>query len=1153
VTTDIDVNIEPLPGYRLIEHIGTGGYGEVWRAEAPGGLYKAIKFVFGQQHEKRATNELRALDHVRSVRHPFLLSLERIEVVDGRLLVVTELADGSLKDRFDACRRDGLSGIPRAELLKYLRDAADALDFMNESHALQHLDIKPENLLLLAGHVKVADFGLVKDVRQSQASLVGGMTPLYAAPEVFRGAPSRQSDQYSLAIVYQEMLTGTLPFAGGNAAELTLQHLNDEPDLSSLAIADRYAVSRALSKDPQHRYASCREFVENLLSAALPDPEAAETGPRETPSFSSAVVSQSVASISVPTDVFDEGDTANWTESQQMLIELPQCDRNVRDCPPGNLSERDSRPAPTLVLGIGGAAGRVLSHFRKLIHDQFNDASIPAVQFLLLDTDSRALSDAGRRHGAGLAPEETLHLPLCRPQHYRDNAQQLLTWLSRRWLYNIPRTLRTEGLRPLGRLALADHARQAGQRIRRAMMQAMDSAATAASSQVIGRGFRTDAVRVFVVASISGGTGGGMSLDVAYAARTILIKLGLPDARVHGLMMHSTGGDPRSCELARVNALSWLTELHHFQQPTACYPGDASCGLPAHPAGVSAFDSAYLIHLGENLSEVEFDQAVQSVAEYLRLNTLTTAGAFFDACRELPELDGESLAIPSLQRKEASSLRSFGLYQRAAAPSEFCDEFARIVSRHVIASWRPMDRKPDGSKPAGSEQLVRRLQLDAGSIAANARSLIELELGSDATTFLSTWLPTQSAGVGAALLPIIDKLFASSDGNAGDGGSTSEFQGKPVAAIVEPFAEKLRKELRRWALAKVDECPGRIEAARRAVAWMISHCSDLDAELQRFRSAAADNLLEFRREITIRSTSAKDGAEAQDEQQLLTYFCLRLDQAAILAASHVVHLLVCDAKRLSEEVTSLGREIDQIATAVSRACGDTAANLSNKTMTEAATNQARLAKSLQGKLSEMAAEVDQQLQSEYIYPQGGLEKVIMGGGRPRAQLTAKLHELARQVVQRTVAGFNTFDPSMSDGESNLSNELRSGLAAATPTLLEFGGTRQVVAILPRDGAGALTPAVVSNSLGPAATAITGNDNNLVLCVEAGNLSLPHVAASLVEYRRDRVEFASRVHSRTDVAWTPLIDIAASSELVGWPGVDARQTTARDAMCKTLVM
>jgi serine/threonine protein kinase len=196
-----------IPGYTLSRRLGAGGYGEVWLAHAPGGLTKAVKFIFGSYNDKRAEHELRALQKVKEVRHPFLLSLERIEVVDGRLVIVTELADASLKDRFDECVKQGLPGIPRAELLGYMRDAADALDFLSKGHSLQHLDVKPENLLMLAGHVKVADFGLVKDVGKSQASLVGGLTPLYSAPEVFQGAPSTFSDQYSLAVLYQEMLT----------------------------------------------------------------------------------------------------------------------------------------------------------------------------------------------------------------------------------------------------------------------------------------------------------------------------------------------------------------------------------------------------------------------------------------------------------------------------------------------------------------------------------------------------------------------------------------------------------------------------------------------------------------------------------------------------------------------------------------------------------------------------------------------------------------------------------------------------------------------------------------------------------------------------------------------------------------------------------
>jgi len=444
VSQDPEVNFEPLPGYHLIERLGSGGYGEVWRAEAPGGLIKAIKFVFGRHDEKRASIELRALDHVRGVRHPFLLSLERIEVVDGRLLVVTELADGSVKDRFDVCRQDGLRGVPRDELIGYLRDAADALDFMGETHSLQHLDIKPENLLLLAGHVKVADFGLVKNMRMSQASLVGGMTPMYAAPEVFRGTPSCHSDQYSLAIVYQEMLTGTLPFAGCSSAELTLQHLNDEPDLSALAAGDRYVVSRALAKDPQHRYTTCREFVESLAKATASATEAQSVSQNAEFSGTTQYIDDG-SPQAIKTEFCDEGEAGDWNAPSQLLAALPSLDCRIVDLPPVELAGRDTHLTPMLVLGIGGTAGRVLTHLRHSIHNQFVDRQLPAVQFLLLDTDSRALSNAAQGDAASLSADEILNLPLRRPQHYRDNSQQLLNWLSRRWLYNIPRSLRTEG------------------------------------------------------------------------------------------------------------------------------------------------------------------------------------------------------------------------------------------------------------------------------------------------------------------------------------------------------------------------------------------------------------------------------------------------------------------------------------------------------------------------------------------------------------------------------------------------------------------------------------------------------------------------------------------------------------------------------------
>lgn len=274
---------QPIIGYQLIQILGRGGFGEVWKCEAPGGIQKAIKFIrgncttpVGNQHQ--AAQEYRALKRVVGIRHPFILQMDRIEEVNGELLIVMELADRTLHELLESYKQSGYSGIPRDELLSYMAETAEALDHMNHVHGLMHLDIKPGNLFLVSGHVKVADFGLVTDLGHfndgtqtaTQASeQLSGITPLYVAPETLQGKIHPSSDQYSLAIVYQELLTGVLPYSGRNPRQLAMQHMMAEPNLQPLPPNDIPIIAKALSKDPEKRFENCMSFLHALISGDI--------------------------------------------------------------------------------------------------------------------------------------------------------------------------------------------------------------------------------------------------------------------------------------------------------------------------------------------------------------------------------------------------------------------------------------------------------------------------------------------------------------------------------------------------------------------------------------------------------------------------------------------------------------------------------------------------------------------------------------------------------------------------------------------------------------------------------------------------------------------------------------------------------------------
>ena len=118
----IQAGAEPLPGYRLLQPLGRGGFGEVWKASGPGGFLVALKFV--RWDETAGATERRALDVIRDLRHPNLIVTFGAWEVGSFLIVAMELADRTLWDRFREAADSGLEGIPRDEMHEYLAEAA---------------------------------------------------------------------------------------------------------------------------------------------------------------------------------------------------------------------------------------------------------------------------------------------------------------------------------------------------------------------------------------------------------------------------------------------------------------------------------------------------------------------------------------------------------------------------------------------------------------------------------------------------------------------------------------------------------------------------------------------------------------------------------------------------------------------------------------------------------------------------------------------------------------------------------------------------------------------------------------------------------------------------------------------------------------------
>ncbi len=703
----IEANAEPLPGYTLIERLGGGGFGVVWKARAPGGLLKAIKFVSGDLNGlgdtggQRAEQELKALKRVIDVRHPYILSLERIEEdEDGQLIIVMELAERNLADRFKECSHQGLPGIPRDELLRFMEETAEALDLMNTTYQLQHLDIKPQNLFIMFNHVKVADFGLVKYLEGAQASVTGGVTPVYAAPETFDGVVTRFSDQYSLAIVYQELLTGKRPFAGTSIRQLIVQHLQGIPDVSPLPLTDQPIIQRALAKVPDERFPSCTDMVRLLRENSSPAGSVAPGPPvlPPAPGFPKPETYHRSALDETPSALLETGSMrgGSWLRGDRAVTNTPPPAGAAvlslpLDTPIAVELSGDGVLLPALVVGVGQVGLSVLQAFRGQLTERFGSpARLPIVRFLQLDTDPDVVRSATRGGSAtALSATEVVLAELNRPSHYlrpRDGQPALNNWMNPRMLYRIPRSQATTGIRALGRLAFCDNYRTIARRLQAELKACSDLGALKKAARETGLGLRTTRPRVYVVANLAGGTGGGMFIDLAYTLRAQLKRLGHERPEVVGLFFLPPVDGTRTRTMALGNTYAALTELRHFGTPGVTFRAQYHDNEPMLEDAAAPFDRCVLLPLPEESDEPAVRELTDLASQALYRDLCSPLGRRLDEVRA-------SLSGPC-GSDAPQRYQTFGLYQLVWPRRTLLQQAGRHICLHLVQRWLSKDSKP---------------------------------------------------------------------------------------------------------------------------------------------------------------------------------------------------------------------------------------------------------------------------------------------------------------------------------------------------------------------------------------------------------------------------------------------------------------------------
>jgi len=349
-----------LGEFQILETLGSGAMGQVYRAQGPGDEVVAIKVISSalasdQSACQRFASESAILGDLRQPR--IVAARSGLEREGEVLYYAMEWVEGT--DLAALLEQRG--SLEQSEALSAVADVLEALSYAHARDVL-HRDVKASNVLVdPSGRMKLSDFGLARALDGTRVTRPGSVlgTPAYMAPELAEGGQaSVETEVYAVGVLLHELLAGAPPFGGESALAVLNQHVNaSPPPLEGVGAQVQAIVARALAKRPRERFASATEMRDAVLLARGSAAGAVASAPRQRSAREALAVAETrELGVTVPEPADPEGSDPSGPAAYRTTLVSegePPAEPMLRSSRDGEAGPRSALPWVSLLMVLG--------------------------------------------------------------------------------------------------------------------------------------------------------------------------------------------------------------------------------------------------------------------------------------------------------------------------------------------------------------------------------------------------------------------------------------------------------------------------------------------------------------------------------------------------------------------------------------------------------------------------------------------------------------------------------------------------------------------------------------------------------------------------------------------------------------------------------